>query len=147
MTFPAPSASKQDQELGPVFAPKFDSQGLVTAVTVDHTSKAVLMVAHMNAQAIEATLESGYAHYWSRSRQKLWKKGESSGELQKVAAIYTDCDQDALVLEVDVEGAGSACHNGFRSCFYRLVQGANGDVALARVAEPLVDPANLYGRT
>jgi phosphoribosyl-AMP cyclohydrolase len=99
----------------------------------------------MNADAIKATLESGYAHYWSRSRASLWKKGESSGELQKLHALYVDCDQDALIVEVSVEGRGSACHNGFASCFYRVVQSETGDWVLHTHEQPLVSKDTLYG--
>lgn len=144
MSFSPPSADKTTQEMGKAFAPRFDAAGLVTAVTVDHASKAVLMVAHMNEEAIRSTLETGYAHYWSRSRASLWCKGETSGEKQKVHGLYVDCDQDALVVEVSVEGRGSACHNGFASCFYRLVTQADGAMALDQVAQPLVSPDELY---
>lgn len=144
MSFSPPSADKSIQELGKAFAPRFDSAGLVTAVAVDHTSKAVLMVAHMNEDAIRATLDTGYAHYWSRSRASLWCKGETSGEKQKVHGLYVDCDQDALVVDVSVEGRGSACHNGFASCFYRLVAQDDGAIALGTVAQPLVSPDELY---
>jgi phosphoribosyl-AMP cyclohydrolase len=145
MSFPPPSADTQTQELGDRFAPRFDAKGLVTALAIDHASKRVLMVAHMNADAIKATLESGYAHYWSRSRASLWKKGESSGELQKLHALYVDCDQDALIIEVSVEGRGSACHNGFASCFYRVVQSGTGNWVLHTHEQPLVSKETLYG--
>ncbi|MBO6674072.1 MAG: phosphoribosyl-AMP cyclohydrolase [Rhizobiales bacterium] len=145
MSFPPPSAETEIQELGDRFAPRFDANGLVTAVAVDHATKRVLMVAHMNADAIQATLQSGYAHYWSRSRASLWKKGESSGELQKLQALYVDCDQDALIVEVSVEGRGSACHNGFASCFYRVVQSKTGDWVLHTHEQPLVSKDTLYG--
>lgn len=144
MSFSPPSADKPSQELGKAFAPRFDGAGLVTAVAVDHVSKSVLMVAHMNEDAIRATLDTGYAHYWSRSRASLWCKGETSGEKQRVHGLYVDCDQDALVVDVSVEGRGSACHNGFASCFYRLVTQVDGAIALGTVAQPLVSPAELY---
>lgn len=144
MPLSLPLIDKAKQELGRTFAPRFDSTGLVTAVAVDHSTKAVLMVAHMNEEAINATLETGYAHYWSRSRSKLWCKGESSGEKQKVHGLYVDCDQDALVVDVSVEGRGSACHNGFASCFYRLVAQDDGALTLDTVATPLVSPQELY---
>jgi phosphoribosyl-AMP cyclohydrolase len=144
MPLSQPSADKTSQELGTTFAPRFDSAGLVTAVTIDHRTKAVLMVAHMNEQAIHATLETGYAHYWSRSRSKLWCKGETSGEKQKVHGLFVDCDQDALVVDVSVEGQGSACHNGFASCFYRLVEQDHGALRLETVAAPLASPEDLY---
>lgn len=144
MPLSLPSADKAVQELGTTFAPRFDSAGLVTAVAVDHDTKGILMVAHMNQEAIEATLATGYAHYWSRSRSKLWCKGETSGEKQKVHGLYVDCDQDALVVQVRVEGRGSACHNGFASCFYRLVTQDDGALTLETVAAPLVSPQDLY---
>lgn len=144
MSFSPPSADTSTQELGKTFTPRFDSAGLVTAVAVDHSSKAVLMVAHMNEEAIRATLDTGYAHYWSRSRSSLWCKGETSGEKQKVHGLFVDCDQDALVVDVSVEGRGTACHNGFASCFYRLAQQTDGAIALQTVAEPLVSPNELY---
>lgn len=144
--FPPATADAAAQELGDAFRPRFDAAGLLTAVAVDAASRRVLMVAHMNAEALAATLSTGYAHYWSRSRGRLWMKGESSGERQRVAALRTDCDQDALLLEVTVEGRGSACHNGFASCFYRRLEADGGTVRLVRDAEPLADPAALYGR-
>lgn len=119
--FEAPSHDKRELEEGPSFTPKFDAQGLITAVVVDATDGAVLMLAHMNAEALALTLETGVAHYWSRSRKTLWKKGETSGNLQHVEEALTDCDQDALVLRVRVEGDGVSCHTGRRSCFYRAV--------------------------
>jgi len=97
--------------------PRFDSSGLVTAVAIDRTSGRLLMLAHMNAEAIERTCETGFAHFWSRSRQALWMKGETSGHVLRVAEIRVDCDQDALELRVDA--AGPACHTMAPSCFYR----------------------------
>lgn len=97
--------------------PRFDSSGLVTAVAVDRTSGRLLMLAHMNAEAIARTQETGLAHFWSRSRGRLWMKGESSGHVLRVAEIRVDCDQDALELRVDA--AGPACHTMAQSCFYR----------------------------
>jgi phosphoribosyl-AMP cyclohydrolase len=102
------------------FRPKFDSEGLMTAVLADARDGAVLMLAHMNADALRLTCESGIAHFWSRSRQRIWKKGESSGETFAVEEILVDCDQDALLLRVRALGpTGAACHTGRRSCFYR----------------------------
>ena len=146
MSFTPPSADTGNQELGTVFSPRFDAAGLVTAIAVDHSSRQVLMLAHMNEEAIRTTLETGYVHYWSRSRASLWKKGESSGELQKLHALYVDCDQDALIAEVTVEGHGSACHNGFRSCFYRVVESHDGELALRTVDTPILSQKDLYGR-
>jgi phosphoribosyl-AMP cyclohydrolase len=127
------------------FAPKFDADGLVTAVVTDIKSGDVLMVAHMNAQAIRNTIETGEAWFYSRSRQKLWKKGESSGHVQRVAELRVDCDQDALWLKVDQQGAG-ACHTGRRSCFYRAVPlGQTGAVKLEfHNADRTFDPDAVY---
>lgn len=118
--------SKAEQEEGAIFAPRFDADGLVTAVVADAGDGTVLMVAHMNAQALSLTLRTGVAHYWSRSRQALWKKGETSGNLQRVVQVLTDCDQDAVLLRVNVEGDGETCHTGRRSCFYRSVDRDGG---------------------
>lgn len=106
-----------DRETTDRLDPKFDANGLVTAVVTDADSGALLMVAHMNAEAIDRTRETRFAHFWSRSRQTLWKKGETSGNTLSVREIRVDCDQDALWLIV--EPAGPACHTGARSCFYR----------------------------
>lgn len=116
--FAAPG-SRDEQEEGDRFRPKFGADGLLTAVAVDAGDGTVLMLAHMNAEALAETLETGVAHYWSRSRGALWKKGETSGQLQRVVEIAVDCDQDALLLTVEVGGDGGACHTGRRSCFYR----------------------------
>lgn len=101
--------------------PRFDASGLIAAVATDAATGEVLMLAWMNAEALAKTLETGQAHYFSRSRQALWKKGETSGQIQTVTEIRTDCDQDALWLKVKVGGDGGACHVGFRSCFYRVI--------------------------
>lgn len=119
--FPPPSPDKTVLEEGVAFTPRFDAHGLVTAVVTDARDGAVLMLAHMNAEALQLTLQTGIAHYWSRSRQSLWKKGETSGNLQRVVELRTDCDQDAVLLRVDVAGDGPSCHTGRRSCFYRSV--------------------------
>lgn len=119
--FPAASGDKQALEEGAAFTPRFDANGLVTAVVTDAHDGAVLMLAHMNADALRLTLETGIAHYWSRSRKTLWKKGETSGNLQTVVEMRTDCDQDAVLLRVEVAGDGPSCHTGRRSCFYRVV--------------------------
>ena len=102
--------------------PRWDGQGLITAVATDAASGEVLMVAHMNADALAATLATGEAHYWSRSRQELWHKGATSGSVQRVVELRIDCDQDAVWLKV--EPAGPACHTGERSCFYRRIGAA-----------------------
>ena len=109
------------RETGPTLDPKYDAAGLVTAVVTDRVSGDVLMVAHMNAEALAATQASGEAHFWSRSRGKLWKKGETSGNVLRVAELRIDCDQDAIWIIADA--AGPACHTGARSCFYRRIEG------------------------
>jgi len=101
--------------------PKFDSQGLLTAVVTDSAGGAVLMVAFMNAEALALTRQTGFAHFWSRSRNRIWKKGETSGHTLKVDQILVDCDQDALVIRATP--AGPACHTGAASCFYRKLEG------------------------
>lgn len=119
--FAPPSPDKAEQETGATFRPRFGPDGLVTAVAVDDATGDVLMLAHMDETALAATLETGIAHYFSRSRGRLWKKGETSGQIQTVRRILVDCDQDALVLRVAVGGDGGACHTGARSCFFRSV--------------------------
>ena len=109
-------------ERGGVLAPRFDAAGLIAAVAVDAGGGEVLMLAWMNAEALRLTLETGQAHYYSRSRQALWKKGETSGQIQTVVEARIDCDQDAILLKVRVGGDGGACHVGFRSCFYRVIE-------------------------
>jgi phosphoribosyl-AMP cyclohydrolase len=143
----ATAAGRRDVEEGSRFAPAFGPDGLIVAVAVDAASKAVLMVARMNRQALDATLETGVAHYWSRSRGKLWRKGETSGETQRVIRMLTDCDQDTLVLEVEVRGRGATCHTGRASCFYRAVEtGPDGTARLVTVDDRrLFDPATVYG--
>jgi len=138
-------ASTHDIEEGLALLPKFDADGLVTAVVTDAGNGDVLMVAHMNAEALAKTIETGEAWYFSRSRKKLWKKGETSGHVQRVRELRVDCDQDALWLKVDQEGEG-ACHTGRRSCFYRAAPlGQRGAVKLEfRDAERKFDPAAVY---
>jgi phosphoribosyl-AMP cyclohydrolase len=114
-------AANHEIEEGTAFAPKFGADGLVTAVTVDAVSGDVLMVAHMNREALERTLAEGRVWYWSRSRQSLWLKGETSGQIQSLVEMRVDCDQDCLLLKVRVGGDGGACHTGRPTCFYRRV--------------------------
>lgn len=114
-------ASQADREQGSAFMPRFDSQGLLTAIAVDSASKDVLMVAFMDAEALAKTRETGLAHFHSRSRGRLWLKGETSGHFLRVEKILIDCDQDALVMQVRPEGP--ACHTGAKSCFYRTLEG------------------------
>ena len=121
----------EEREQGTHFAPKFDAAGLLTAVVVDAGTGAVLVVAHMNQEALDATLASGRVHFWSRSRGQLWLKGETSGHFLDVAEVLTDCDQDALVIRA--RPAGPTCHTGSQSCFYRRVESGEGDPVLVRV--------------
>jgi phosphoribosyl-AMP cyclohydrolase len=108
-------------EEGARFTPRFGADGLVTCVAVDAGDGAVLMVAHMNAESLARTIETGEAWYWSRSRGALWRKGETSGQVQRVVEMRVDCDQDAILIRVEVGGDGGCCHTGRRSCFYRTV--------------------------
>lgn len=127
------------------FSPRFDASGLITAVVTDVNNGELLMVAHMNEQSLQLTLESGIAHYWSRSRRQLWKKGETSGNLQHVKELRVDCDQDALWLKVDVAGASVTCHTGRRSCFYRKIEALNGAVSLKMDdISPRFEPSPVY---
>lgn len=123
-------------EQGSTFAPKFDADGLIPAIAADAATGAVLMFAWMNAEAVARTLQTREAHFWSRSRKSLWKKGEESGNILSVVDARTDCDQDVILLSVTVEGAGVACHTGARSCFYRAIDldaAASGTVILRPV--------------
>jgi phosphoribosyl-AMP cyclohydrolase len=144
----SPQGSEQEIEEGEIFAPKFDAGGLIACVVTDAQTGALLMVAHMNAQALERTILTGEAWFYSRSREKLWKKGETSGHVLQVAEMRVDCDQDVLWLKVDHAGAG-ACHTGRRSCFYRAVVRSGPDAPLTlafRDDEQVFDPAKVYGR-
>jgi phosphoribosyl-AMP cyclohydrolase len=120
LTFAQPG-DKAAIEQGATFTPKFDADGLIPAIVTDHVSGDVLMFAWMNADALSTSLTSGHAHFWSRSRAKLWKKGEDSGNVLVIEDMRTDCDQDALLVRVRVLGNGVACHTGARTCFYRQV--------------------------
>jgi phosphoribosyl-AMP cyclohydrolase len=125
------AAHDRAQEEGLEFQPKFGADGLLTCVTVDAHDSAILMVAHMNAEALQKTLETGIVHYWSRSRAMLWRKGDTSGQLQTLVELRVDCDQDVLLARVEVAGDGGACHTGRRSCFYRRVETSADGVRLA----------------
>ena len=114
--------AKKVLEEGADFLPQFSPDGLIVCVAVDASSGDVLMLAHMNREALEKTLETGIVHYWSRSRQTLWRKGDTSGQVQTLVELRVDCDQDALLARVEVGGDGGACHTGRRSCFYRRVE-------------------------
>lgn len=147
LTFDAPSSNKAELENGPAFTPRFDEKGLITAVVTDVRDGELLMVAHMNAEALALTIETGVAHYYSRSRKSLWKKGESSGNLQTVKEIRTDCDQDAIWLKVSVAGHDATCHTGRRSCFYRKV-GADEGKAVVTITDDHrhFDPSEVYDK-
>jgi phosphoribosyl-AMP cyclohydrolase len=137
------SADTHDREEGLVFQPKFDASGLLTCVATDAATGDVLMVAHMNDEALRKTIASGEAWYYSRSRKALWRKGESSGHTQRVVEMRMDCDQDAIWIRVEQHGA--ACHTGRRSCFYRNIVAADGDTRLSFVdADRHFDPAKVY---
>ena len=116
------AANQEALERGVDLAPRFDDKGLIAAVATHAETGEVLMLAWMNAEALKLTLDTGEAHYFSRSRQALWKKGETSGQVQKVTELRVDCDQDAVWIKVLPQGDGGACHTGARSCFYRIVE-------------------------
>ncbi|MGV6871114.1 phosphoribosyl-AMP cyclohydrolase [Pseudochelatococcus sp. B33] len=124
--FPAPPADKQTVEEGLALTPAFDANGLITCVTTDADTGRLLMVAHMNAESLRRTIETGEAWYWSRSRQSLWHKGDTSGQIQTVVEMRVDCDQDAVWIKVRVAGDGGCCHTGRCSCFYRQVPVGRG---------------------
>lgn len=141
--------SSHDIETSAFFAPKFDNDGLIPAIVQDANSGEVVMFAFMNHQALEKTITTGIAHFWSRSRAKLWLKGETSGETQKVIEIRTDCDQDVVLIKVEVQGRGATCHTGKRACFYRKIDTTNllagTTVSLKDIGgEPLFDPQKVY---
>ena len=140
---PAPG-DKTALEEGADLSPRFDADGLITAVVADSRDSAILMLAHMNDEALKLTIETGIAHYWSRSRKSLWKKGETSGNLQMVDEIRVDCDQDAVLLKVRVSGADATCHTGRRSYFYRKIVTRDGATGLEIDSDPLFDPSAVY---
>ena len=144
----ADTPSKSEIEEGLALSPRFDADGLVTCVATDAKSGDVLMVAHMNAEALKRTIETGEAWYFSRSRRALWKKGESSGHVQRVVELRVDCDQDAVWIKVEQYGPG-ACHTGRRSCFYRAAPlGQKGPVTLEfRDGDKTFDPGKVYDKT
>jgi phosphoribosyl-AMP cyclohydrolase len=145
--FNAPSEEKSELEDAGDFTPRFDDRGLITAIVTDARDGELLMVAHMNAQALALTIQTGTAHYFSRSRGKLWKKGETSGNLQIVKEMRTDCDQDAIWLKVEVAGHDATCHTGRRSCFYRTVTLKDGKPMLEIVDDDRhFDPKDVYGK-
>lgn len=139
-----------DVEEGAVLAPKFGPDGVLPVIVTDAASGEVLMLAYMNALALARTIETGEAHYWSRSRARLWRKGETSGNTQTVVEMRTDCDQDTIWLRVEMAGNGGCCHTGRRSCFYRAVplrQPTGTQTRLEmRDGERLFDPEKVYGK-
>ena len=145
----ASRCSVEQVEEGNDLAPKFDADGVLPVVTTDAESGEVLMLGYMNAEALAKTIETGEAHYWSRSRETLWHKGATSGLVQKVVDMRIDDDQDAVWLAVDVAGSGASCHVGYRSCFYRSIPTGNApqpDLELTyRESEKVFDPKDVYG--
>lgn len=129
----APRGDKSAIEEGAAFAPKFDRDGLVVCITTEIQTGDILMVAYMNEEALRLTLETGVAHYWSRSRNALWRKGDTSGQVQTVREALVDCDQDAILLKVEAGGDGKACHTGRRTCFYRRIEAGEQGLALRKV--------------
>jgi phosphoribosyl-AMP cyclohydrolase len=131
---------RSGREEGSAFLPKFGPDGLATCVAIDAARGDVLMVAHMNEAALRATLKTGVVHYWSRSRGALWRKGDTSGQTQRLVEMRVDCDQDAFLAFVEVGGDGGACHTGRRSCFYRRVE-SDGDRPRLTFVEPQSAPS------
>ncbi|MCX6868494.1 MAG: phosphoribosyl-AMP cyclohydrolase [Verrucomicrobia bacterium] len=145
----APQGGKMEVEEGLDFSPKFDSNGLIPALAMDASTREPLMLAYMNEESLRRTLEIGEAVYWSRSRQEFWHKGATSGHIQRIVEIRTDCDQDALILMVEQVGAG-ACHTGRGSCFYRKVVACAGAGITAQLEwigpGKSFDPSAVYGK-
>jgi phosphoribosyl-AMP cyclohydrolase len=147
-TAPLPATGDKAIEETTTFTPRFGADGLLPVAVTSAATGELLMLAYMNEEALARTLKTGEAHYWSRSRGKLWRKGEESGNRQRVVEMRTDCDQDALWLKVEMGGAEACCHTGRRSCFYRAVpigESAKGGLALRFVeSETLFDPESVY---
>jgi phosphoribosyl-AMP cyclohydrolase len=145
MSFPA-RTTREEIELGATLQPKFGADGLIPCITQDAATGEVLMFAFMNAESLAMTLKSKKATYWSRSRNKLWMKGEESGNVQRVKSLHTDCDQDVLLIKVEQTGAANAsCHNGYKSCFYRRLADLDDPAfKLEYTATRLFDPATVY---
>lgn len=145
----APRGDKKQVEEGLSLSPKFDADGLIPAIATDHVTGEVLMLAFMNEVSLLKTIETGEAHYWSRSRKKLWHKGEESGHVQKVVQMLTDCDQDMIVMRVEQIG-GACCHVGYRSCCYREIPIGSlpeGEITLKQaITEKVFDPDEVYGK-
>jgi len=144
----APRRSIEQVEEGSELAPKFDEQGLIPVVTTDFSSGELLMHGYMNAEALRKSIQTGEAHYYSRSRKTLWHKGATSGLVQQIRALLIDDDQDCVWMRVDVAGSGASCHVGYRSCFYRQVplgKGTAGAPLEFTEDEKLFDPGEVYG--
>jgi len=145
----AARTSVEQVEEGKALAPRFDRDGLIPCVTTDAATGEVLMLGYMNAEALRRTVETGEAHYWSRSRQAVWHKGATSGLVQTVEELRIDDDQDAAWLRVRVAGSGASCHVGYRSCFYRRVpvggERGQGDALVFTESEKTFDPKQVYG--
>ena len=147
-SFSSKNFSKDELDSGTIFAPQFNESGLITAIAIDAIDNQILMVAYMNEQSLALSLETGIAHYWSRSRGSLWKKGETSGNLQEISEIQTDCDQDTILLKVRTLDTGANCHTGRKSCFYRKVvvaQDGSTTLAFDEADQPRFDPDKVYG--
>jgi phosphoribosyl-AMP cyclohydrolase len=146
--FFSPRTSIEQVEEGSALAPKFDEHGLIPVVTTDHDSGELLMHGYMNAEALRKTIETGEAHYYSRSRKTMWHKGATSGLVQNIRELLIDDDQDCVWLRVSVAGSGASCHVGYRSCFYRRVP-IGADAAGAPLefteSEKVFDPVEVYG--
>jgi phosphoribosyl-AMP cyclohydrolase len=143
----APPADADALENGLRLTPRFDGAGGIAAVATDAETGEVLMLAWMNDEALALTIETGEAHFWSRSRKRIWKKGEESGNILRVVELRTDCDQDAVWLKVRIAGHGAACHTGHRTCFYRSIPvgGAASATKLEHAGTPRAfDPASVY---
>ena len=138
-------SSKEEIEKGLALQPKFDENGLIPCITTDVHTNQVLMFAFMNKQALELTIETGKVTYFSRSRGILWVKGESSGQVQKLRELRTDCDQDVILCKADIGEKGASCHNGYKSCFYRKLE-ADSNELVYDGGEPLFDPDKVYGK-
>jgi len=142
--------SVEEVEEGNELQPKFDSQGLIPAITVEYNSNEILMHGYMNEEALRLSIETKKAHYWSRSRKSIWKKGEVSGLYQTIKKIKIDDDQDSIILFVDLEGLQASCHVGYKSCFYREISKKNdnfsGELKFTE-NEKVFDPKKIYGNT
>tara|TARA_A100001015_G_scaffold79850_1_gene88591 strand:+ start:261 stop:734 length:474 start_codon:yes stop_codon:yes gene_type:complete len=142
--------SVEEVEEGNVLQPKFDIQGLIPAITVEYNSNEILMHGYMNEEALRLSIETKKAHYWSRSRKSIWKKGEVSGLYQTIKQIKIDDDQDCIILFVDLEGLQASCHVGYKSCFYREISKKNdnfsGELKFTE-NEKVFDPKKIYGDT